>query len=101
MTKQKKKMAILIFVLVLTVLVGWSIANITIATCWLNYLELDLEHNYVTWLGVDYGTGMGSISFCSRASAAGWAGLMLAGMSCWIFPTWLKVKGTKPVNEMD
>lgn len=95
MTRQKRKMAILIFVTALVVLIGWSVANIAISNCWLNYLELDIDHNYVVWLGTKYGVGMGSISFCTRVAAVGWTGLMLAVMLCWIFPAWLKVKETE------
>ena len=90
MTKKYRK-AILIFAAIWLLVAAWSIVNITVSISGMNYLEQDIEHNYITWCGVEYGIGMGSLSFCARAMASGTVGIMLAIMSLWIFPTWLKI----------
>lgn len=93
MTKRfSKKGIVLIFVISLFGLIAWSILNWMIGVQGMNYLEGDIEHNYIVWNGLAYGVGMGSMSFCIRCVSAGAVGLVASVMAILIFPVWLKVR---------
>ena len=68
----------------------FSSANLVIGNYWSSYIEMDPEHNFVSWMGTDYGIGMGSISFCDRCISAGSIGIVAGLLETWIFPRYVK-----------
>lgn len=80
-----------IFLVAFIVVLGFGIANVATGIGWLCYLDQDIEHNFVVHMGVEYGVGMGSLSFCWRCMAAGVVAIMLSIMSLWVVPTWIEI----------
>lgn len=98
-TTHKERFYTLIFVIAWLGVMAWAMLNVLISISGMNYLEQDIDHNYIVWQGTVYGIGLGSLSFCSRCMGAGVAGFLMAISSLWIFPTWLKVRKTEKDEE--
>lgn len=88
MTKRKWKIW---FAVMIAATLIFSVANLVIGNYWNSYIEQDPDNNYVTWMGIEYGAGMGSVSFCDRCMAAGIIGIAAAIAETWIFPKYMKM----------
>lgn len=77
-------------VLLMTTLM-FSASNLIAGNYWSAYIEQDPEHNFVSWMGVDYGVGMGSASFCSRCTAVGSVGIIASIAEVLIFPRYMRM----------